>query len=125
MTGSRIFHILLTDKNRHVRDLLQRELEREGYVTYNVESAGSTYSYILSGVPLDLIILDPDLFRPRHLDLFREIVQGTPGIPVILHTYGDTVHVPKMLKNIHLIDKTGESIESIKKTILELYHGRP
>lgn len=125
MVSTYTFHILVTDKNHHVRSLLQRELDREGYITYGVDSSTSAYSHILSGVPLDLIILDPELFRPNHLDLFREIVHGTPAIPIILHTYSDMVHVPKGMPNIHLIDKAGDSIETIKRLVHSLGNGSP
>lgn len=120
MVIAQSFHILVTDKNHHVRDLLVRELEREGYITYNVSSCNSAYSHILSNAPLDLIILDPELFRQGHLDLFRQIVQGPLSTPVILHAYSDTVCIPHNMKNIYFIVKNAESIHKIKETIQAL-----
>lgn len=120
MTDSYPYHILVTDKNHHVRDLLVRELNRDGCITYNVNSCISAYRHILSNAPLDLVILDPELFKPGHLDLFRQIVQGLPATPIIVHTYPDTVYFPGSMRNISVITKNADSIMHIKETIQSL-----
>lgn len=120
MASSQSFHILVTDTNHHVRNLLRRELEGEGYITHSVSNCTSAHSRILSSAPLDLIILDPELFRPEHLDLFYEILQHAASTPVILHTYSDTVHSPNTDSNIYFIAKNAESIHRIKETIRTL-----
>jgi len=117
MKSTHSFHILVTDKNHHVRDLLARELDREGHVTYNVDSGTSTYNHILGGIRLDLIILDPEIFGPGHLDLFHRIVNDLPAITIILHTFSDLIHLPKKKNNIVFIAKGTESIQTIKQTI--------
>jgi len=113
-------HILVTDKNHHVRDLLVRELDRDGHVIYNVGSGTSAYSHILSGVQLDLVILDPEIFGSEQLDLFHRIVHGLPATTIILHTFSDLIHIPKNMRDILFIAKNTDSIQTIKKTIAAL-----
>ena len=120
MANSYSYHILVTDKNHHVRDLLVRELNRDGCVTYNVNSCLSAYRHILSNAPLDLVILDPELFKPGHLDLFRQILQGLPTTPIIIHTYPDTLYFPGTMRNIFVITKNADSVIQIKETIQSL-----
>jgi len=120
MAANHSFHILVTDKNHHVRNLLVRELDREGHVTYNVDSCTSAYSHILSGIRLDLVILDPEIFGAEDIDLFRKIVHGTPTTTIILHTFSDLIHIPKSMDNILFIAKGTESIQTIKQTITAL-----
>lgn len=120
MGNTQSIHILVTDKNHHVRDLLVRELEREGHVTYNVASCTSVLSHILSGIRLDLIILDPEIFGTEHLGLFRKIVHGIPSTLVILHTFSDLIHIPKSMSNIMFIPKSADSIQHITSTVQAL-----
>lgn len=120
MTNKHSYHILVTDKNHHVRDLLVRELNRDGCITYNVNSCTSAYRHILSNAPLDLVILDPELFKPGNLDIFRQIVQGLPTTPIIIHTYPDTVYFPGNNSNISVIEKNADSILNIRQTIESL-----
>lgn len=120
MHPAHALHILVTDKNHHVRDLLVRELDREGHVTYNVSSCTSAYSHILSGVRLDVVILDPEIFGPEHLDLLRKIVHGIPAKTIILHAFSDLIRIPKSMDNLLFIAKDAESIQTIKHTIATL-----
>ena len=56
MCSSERFHIVITDINHHVRNFLQRELEKEGYAVYSMKTGASAYDYIFTSGPLDLMI---------------------------------------------------------------------
>jgi hypothetical protein len=111
------FHIVVTDSNHHVCDLLQRELEKEGYAVYSPGPATKAYEYLLSSAQINLIILDPQLFHPYHPDLMSGILRSHPEIEIILHTYKDILCGLKAGDNVHQVEKNAESIRSLKRIV--------
>lgn len=108
------FHIVVTDINHHVRDFLQRELQKEGYAVCSVKTGMMAYERIFSSNPLDLIILDPELFNCFDQTLIANIVHLHASLQIIIHTYADSTSGIKPDNNIHLVEKNGQSIGSIK-----------
>lgn len=114
-------HIVVTDSNHHVRDFLQRELAKEGYTVADVKSAKSASERIFSSLPLDLIILDPELF-PCFDQLFIDaIASRRPLLHIIIHTYADSIPALSQVPHIHLVEKNGQSIGTIK-AIIQAWH---
>ena len=111
------FQIVVTDINHHVRNFLQRELEKEGYAVCSVKTGILAYERIFSSVPIDLIILDPELFHCFDQILIWEIVHQHPSLQIIIHTYADSIGEIKPGNNIHLVEKSGQSIGSLKTVI--------
>lgn len=120
MRASESFNILVTDINHHVRDLLKRELEKEGYTVFSVKSEAQVHQYICSPNPFDLIILDPELYHPFNHNCIDEILQQRgSSLLIIIHTYSDS-DILKHLKrggNLHLVEKNAKSIDSLKEKI--------
>lgn len=52
------FTILIADRNRHVRELLRREFEADGYRVRLARDDRQVLTVINSAEPLDLLILD-------------------------------------------------------------------
>lgn len=111
------FHIMVTDINHHVRNFLQRELEKEGYVVCSVKTGIMANERIFSSDQLDLIILDPELFHSFDQTLVDEIVSQRSSLQIIIHTYADSLGEIQPGKNIHLVEKDGQSIGSLKMII--------
>jgi DNA-binding NtrC family response regulator len=81
------FSILLTDRNRHVRELLRRELSSAGY---RVETAGDgreVLGFLYHVAAIDLLILDLDIPFLAETALFKKLGQLRPDLPVIIHSF--------------------------------------
>lgn len=115
------FHITVTDINQHVRNFLQRELEREGYTVCNVKTGMMAYERIFSSTPMDLIILDPELFHCFNQTLIEEIVRRHNSLQIVVHTYADAIGTIQAHKNIHLVEKDGQSIGVLKSIIRKCF----
>ncbi len=111
------FHIVVTDVNQHVRNFLQRELEKEGYTVSSVKTGVMAYERIFSSEPLDLIIVDPELFHCFNQNLIEEIVRRHNSLQIVVHTYADVIGTIQAAENIHLVEKDGQSIGVLKSII--------
>jgi DNA-binding NtrC family response regulator len=74
MCSPESFHILVTDSNHHVCNLLQRELQKEGYEVRSPTSEVKPHDYLRSTATIDLLILDPQLCHPCDQTLVSEIL---------------------------------------------------
>ena len=72
---------------------------------------------IFSSAPLDVIILDPQLFNCFDQTFIGEIVHRHSSLQIIIHTYADSIGEIKPDNNIHLVEKNGQSIGLIKAII--------
>jgi DNA-binding NtrC family response regulator len=118
MTGTAPLHILVTDKNHHVRDLLQRELMKEGHSVQCESSAVAIYNQFCTNKHLNLLILDPELFIPEYLQILKEVILKKASFPIILHTYSEYRYLLSFGKNIEYIAKDAESVYRIRQKIL-------
>jgi DNA-binding NtrC family response regulator len=117
MRGAESFHIAVTDINHHVRNFLQRELEKEGYTVQSVKTGSMAYERILGGAELDLIILDPEIFHSFDKTFIEEIFSRNSSLQIIIHTYADSIGEITAGNNIHLVEKDGQSIGVLKSVI--------
>lgn len=111
------FHIIVTDINHNVRNFLQRELEKEGYTVASIKTGNMAYERIFSVLPLDLIIMDPDLFHDFDQVFIDKIVHRRPSLQIIIHTYADSIPLMQPCHSVHFVEKNGQSIGSIKSII--------
>ena len=79
--------ILVADRNRHVRDYLQRELSGEGYRVVLAKNGRQVLDRITSGEPVDLIVLDLNLPDERELKVLEKIREHAPDLPVVVHGF--------------------------------------
>ena len=119
-------HILIADRNPHVRRFLKRELEAEGYRIRLAESGVEVLKWAFHPDPLDLIILDPDLPDTVAGQLMDKLKDRIPPIKVVIHAFLSDYAAPHdKLSADAFIEKGGNSIESLKKVILDLNRRTP
>lgn len=111
------FHIMVTDINHHIRDLLKRELEKEGYTVFCVKSGIDAYRSLCDSRMIDLIILDPELLYPYGHSLFADVLSNNPSLQIIIHTYHEFTNGLKTGNNIHIVEKNATSINPLKEKI--------
>jgi DNA-binding response OmpR family regulator len=120
MTGP--FSILVTDRNRHVRDLLKRELIAEGYQVSVAANRNQLLEVLEHPERLDLIILDPDLAGTDRADnaaSWRKIMHAERRPPILLHTFwnGDLLDAGEVLDHACALVEKGGDLEPLKVMI--------
>lgn len=127
MGAAESFHILVTDINLHVRNFLQRELEKEGYTVHTVKTGSMALERIFGFSALDLIILDPEIFPAIDQAFIEEIVRQKSSLQIIIHTYADSIGEIKAGNNLYFVEKGGQSIGVLKSVIrarFKLFHDK-
>ena len=100
------FTLLIADRNRNVRNLLQREMTSAGYRVCLAENAHEIIKWAFHQDPLDLIILDPDLPDGDDSRILDVVLDRIPAVPVIVHTHiSDFKHELKAGRNLFLWKK--------------------
>jgi len=117
MRTTQPFCIMVTDTNHHVRDLLKRELEKDGYSVFCVKSGINAYQSICDSAMVDLVILDPELLYPYGHSLFANVLDNNPSLQIIIHTYHEFTRGLKTDTNVHIVEKNATSINSLKEKI--------
>ena len=114
-------HIVIADRNPHVRRFLKRELEAEGYRIRLAESGVEVLKWAFHPDPLDLVILDPDLPDTVAAQLINKLKDRIPPLKVVIHAFLSDYAAPHdKLSADAFIEKGGYSIESLKKVIRDL-----
>lgn len=116
-------YILIADRNPHVRKFLKRELESEGYRVRLAESGVELLKWAFHPDPLDLVILDPDLPDTGAQQLMEKLKDRLPPLTVVIHAFlSDYAAAPDTLNADAFVEKGGNSVESLKRVILDLKH---
>jgi len=97
--------IVITDKNRNVRTLLQREFMSEGYEAYIAENGIELCGYILSNINIDLMILDPEIPYINYILLNNYIQRHRPDLPIIMHVFGIDESIYSINNIVAVIEK--------------------
>lgn len=111
------FTLLITDRNRHVRNFLRRELIAEGYQVEVAADGRDLLRKISVAGPPDLLILDLEIPPLGGAALLRKIQRQHPKLPVIIHTFTteESSH-PAVRKASAFVEKAGNA-ELLKKVI--------
>ncbi len=115
------FTILLADRNRYVREFLQRELTVEGY---RVETAGDGREVLnlVGGLrPPDLLILDLEMPFLDGMEILQWFRDHRINVPVVLHGFltDGTNHVA--IDGIAgFVEKSGDHVNGLKETVLDV-----
>ena len=114
------FHILIADRNRHVREFLQRELKADGYCA-QVARDGREVLLALNGDQRpDLLILDLDIPYESWPALLKQIRRDAPTTPVVIHTLlTEFVGHPDLLDTAVFLEKSGNT-DMLKKAVREV-----
>ncbi len=79
------FTVILADRNRHIRELLARELARQGYA---VRGCGlGREAAELAAEEGDMLVVDQDLPDMDALSVIRIVRRNRPGLPVAVHAH--------------------------------------
>jgi DNA-binding NtrC family response regulator len=101
---------MVTDINQHIRNLLKRELEKEGFAVTCVRNGLDAYQKIRDTATLDLVILDPELLYPYGYTLLASILDHDPKLPIIVHTYDEFLRGLTHRDHVHFVEKSASSI---------------
>lgn len=117
------FTILISDRNKNVREYLRREMESEGYHVRLARSAREVLSTVFKTESVDLVILDPELFEGDELGFLERIGDRIPALPVVIHSFfSDYPDHSNALNGVYFVEKNGNSIEHLKKLVSTLLH---
>ena len=117
------FHILIADRNPHVREFLRREMLAEGYQVRLAENGRELSKWAFHNEKLDLVIVDPDLPDIDVPSLLKKLKDRIPFVPIVVHTFmTDYTEYALLLQNIPVVEKRGSSIERLKKLVFEILH---
>jgi len=115
--------VLVTDKNRYVRDLLLRELRAAKIEVCCGVACGEIYEFMRSPVPPGIAILDPEVFDDGQQALLPHLFKSLPDTLFILHTFLDVQQPQATAPNVRLVAKNGNSVEVIRSLILAFSGG--
>jgi DNA-binding response OmpR family regulator len=111
------FTVLITDRNRHVRNFLRREFIAEGYQVEVAADGRELLRKISEADPPDLLILDLEITPLGGAAILRRIQRQHPKLPVIIHTFTteESSH-PAVRKAAAFVEKAG-NVEFLKKVV--------
>lgn len=112
------FRILVADRNRHVREFLQRELGAEGFWV-EIAADGREVLARMEVEPLpDLMVLDLELPFVEGCELARRLKEMGIGIPVVVHSFPPQSTLPCRMEEIGpFVEKSGENIQGLREII--------
>ncbi len=114
---SRPFTVLIAERNRHIRDLIKREISAEGYHVYTAANADQLLAAACQGKSPDIIVLDLDLPDAGTFGIIKEIQSLAPGIPVIVHALTLQAAQLSVDDAVIFVEKRENSIDQLKTVI--------
>jgi DNA-binding NtrC family response regulator len=113
-------HILIADRNPHVREFIKREMTAEGHRVDVAENGRELLKWIYRDGTIDLLILDPDLPDTQASPLLAKLQDRLPYIPVVFHTFlSDCQNNLNIVNAIAHVEKSARSIEQLKNIIAD------
>jgi len=77
--------VVLADRNRHIRSLLARELDSQGY---EVTCCGlGREAVALARKQGDILVVDGDLSDMDALSVIRQVREVRPELPIVVHAH--------------------------------------
>lgn len=115
------FTILVSDRNRYVREFLKRELTAQGYRVKLARTGREVLKEVFNHEALDLLILDLDLPEVKELSIMEKLGDRIPAIPVVIHCFlEEYVNHQGRLSTTAFVEKEGTNIDRLKAVVLEL-----
>jgi DNA-binding response OmpR family regulator len=114
------FTLLIADRNRNIREFLQRELITDGYRVLLACDGRQVLKIIENEAP-DLLIIDLDIPYADELRVFERLQNGNQLIPLLVHTLppGDTTN-SFIQRAAGFVEKDGNNITNLKDTITQV-----
>lgn len=115
-----VFKILVADRNRHVCDLLKRELLKEGYAVQTTTDGRQIMTLIDGNDPPHLLVLDMDMPFVSGFAILESIRERGSVLPVVVHTFlSEAIAEGNISRDAVLIEKTA-NIDSLKDAIEDM-----
>jgi DNA-binding response OmpR family regulator len=114
------FKILIADRNRHVRELLIRELSSEGYRVQGAKNCREVMTALLGEEPPDLLILDLEIPDEGGFSVLESIRERPNPLPVVVHSFF-TEKISQLAGryDTEVVEKSG-NIEILKMAVKEV-----
>lgn len=114
------FRILITDRNRHVREFLEREFRDAGYQTQVAKDGQEVLALMEAEKPPDLLILDLEMPHGDGLEILQRLQTRLPPLPVVIHAFlaehSDQAALDKVAA---LVEKEGDT-NCLRTTVMEV-----
>jgi len=114
------FRILITDRNRHVREFLEREFRDAGYQTQVAKDGQEVLALMEAEKPPDLLILDLEMPHGDGLEILQRLQTRLPPLPVVIHAFlaehSDQAALDKVAA---LVEKEGDT-NCLRSTVMEV-----
>ena len=92
-----------------------------GYMVRLAKDSREVLKWVFGQAPLDLLILDLDLPDAGEVELFEQLNDRIPQLPVVLHSLRtDHTNYPEALIAAVFVEKEGNSIDSLKKVVSKM-----
>ena len=117
----REFKIVIADRNRNVRNLLQRELFEEGYQVLLAGEDRELLRLLQDANAVDLLILDPDL--PSSLgiaELIKLLHIRQPALPIVIYTFMNDEFNYADLPGVAACLEKGEDTGFLKRAVKDV-----
>jgi DNA-binding response OmpR family regulator len=114
------FTLLIADRNRNIREFLQRELVTDGFRVLLACDGRQVVKIIEKEAP-DLLIVDFDIPYADELRVFEQLQDEHQLIPLLVHTLppGDTTN-SFIQRAAGFVEKDGNNITNLKDTITQV-----
>lgn len=121
------YTILVADRNRHVRELLRRELSNEGYEILLAKDDVEVMTVVDGNGPPDVVILDLEIPCLGTLTLLEKLENRNPPLPLVIHTLPtDYTRNRSFHEHTAYVEKSGDTDRLktvVKELILRFYPG--
>ena len=115
------YHIIITDRNPNVRDLLRREMAAAGHAVQVAGTGRQLIRKLHMDISINLVIVDPDLPDTDPPTLSNLLARRFPAMPVIFHAFAfdDMGRFPFCHPAV-FVEKSAASIERLKLAVTDL-----
>ncbi len=114
------FIILITDRNRHVREFLEREFRDAGYETQVAKDGQEVLALMEAEKPPDLLILDLEMPHGDGLEILQRVQTRLPPLPVVIHAFlAEHSNQAALDKVAALVEKEGDT-NCLRTTVMEV-----
>ena len=113
--------ILIADRNRNVRNLLQRELFGEGYQVILAGEDRELMRLLHDENAIDLLILDPDIPSSLSIaELIKSVHVRRPALPIVVYTFQNEEFNYAHLPGVAVCLEKGEDTSLLKREVTDL-----
>ena len=117
------FKILIADRNRNVRNLLQRELLGAGFQVILAGEDRELIRLMHDEQAADLVILDPDLPSSLNISELITLLHGRkPALPIVIYTFLNDGLNYRDLPGVAMCLEKDEDINLLKEGVTKVIH---